>query len=61
MEQAIAGREPVIRRPWLLSPGPNGRSFRAPMLGQHNDRVFQEMLGLSDREIAELRSERIVL
>jgi crotonobetainyl-CoA:carnitine CoA-transferase CaiB-like acyl-CoA transferase len=32
----------------------------APCLGEHNDRVFGEVLGLSDREIAELRREGVI-
>ncbi len=32
----------------------------APCLGEHNDRVFGEVLGLSEREIAELRREGVI-
>ncbi len=32
----------------------------APCLGEHNDRVFGEVLGLSEREIAELRQEGVI-
>jgi len=32
----------------------------APMLGQHNDEVLREKLGLSDDELAKLRSDRVI-
>ena len=32
----------------------------APTLGMHNDEVFQKILGLSDAQIAELRSQGVV-
>ena len=31
-----------------------------PCLGEHNDRVFGGLLGLSDRELAELRAEGVI-
>ena len=38
---------------WQLNRG-------GPMLGEHNDRVFSEVLGLSADEIAELREEKVI-
>ncbi|MFC1919489.1 CaiB/BaiF CoA transferase family protein [Chloroflexota bacterium] len=34
--------------------------FRAPCLGEHNEYVYKEILGLSDDEISELMSERVI-
>lgn len=34
--------------------------FRAPCLGEHNEYVFTELLGLSDDEIADLLIERVI-
>jgi formyl-CoA transferase len=31
-----------------------------PALGQHNDEVFSEMLGLDAAEIARLKEERVI-
>ena len=31
-----------------------------PCLGEHNDVVFREVLGLHDDEIAELRAEEVI-
>jgi crotonobetainyl-CoA:carnitine CoA-transferase CaiB-like acyl-CoA transferase len=33
---------------------------RAPMLGEHNEEVLKEVLGMSDREIAELEAEGVL-
>ncbi len=32
----------------------------APILGEHNDEVLREKLGLSDDEIAKLRSDKVI-
>ncbi len=32
----------------------------APLLGEHNDRVFRELLGISDEELAKLRRDGVV-
>ena len=34
--------------------------FPAPCLGEHNDYVFKELLGLDDREMAELTEAGII-
>ena len=61
LEQRIVGRRPVMRVPYLLNPGPNGRYFPAPELGEHNDLVFRELLGLSDDAIEDLRASKVIL
>jgi len=45
--------------PWKLSRTP-GRVRPAPMLGQHNDYVFGELLGLSEEERARLAAEKVL-
>ena len=61
LEQEIVGRKPIVRLPWLLNPGPNGRYFPAPMLGEHNDLVFRDLLGLSEAEMEDLRTSKVIL
>ena len=40
----------------------NEESFTpAPTLGQHSDEVFSELLGISDEQIAELKSQGVIL
>ncbi len=61
LEQQIVGRKPVMRLPYILNPGPNGRYFPAPLLGEHNDFVFRELLGLSDDATEDLRANKVIL
>ena len=35
-------------------------SLRPPLMGEHNDYVFREILGMSEAEIAELEKEKII-
>lgn len=61
VEHPVVGRKPIMRLPWLLDPRPNGQYWAAPTLGQHNDIVFREILGLPESEIASLREEGVIL
>jgi crotonobetainyl-CoA:carnitine CoA-transferase CaiB-like acyl-CoA transferase len=60
LEHPVVGRRPVMRLPWLLDPGPNGRYTAAPMLGQHNEAVFGGILGLDAHEIAALARAGVI-
>jgi benzylsuccinate CoA-transferase BbsF subunit len=60
VEHPVVGRKPIMRLPWLLDPGPNGQYWAAPTLGQHNDIVFREILGLPESEIDSLRQEGVI-
>ncbi len=44
----------------LLTDTPGRVASRAPMLGEHNEEVFRDLLGLSDTEIGALESGGIV-
>ena len=46
--------------PWRFDCGPGPRIEAAPTLGQHNEYVFKELLGLSDSEIARLVEDQII-
>ena len=54
----LLGELRVVRPPWRIegarTPGP------APMIGQHNEVVLGELLGMSDAEIQRLADEKIV-
>ena len=45
---------------YRLSRTPCSIDRAAPCLGQHNDRVYREMLGQSEQEIATLRAEGVI-
>jgi formyl-CoA transferase/CoA:oxalate CoA-transferase len=51
-----AGRLRAVGVPARLSATPGSVRTPAPMLGQHTDEVLRDLLGLSEREIAALRS-----
>ncbi|MEZ5492293.1 MAG: CoA transferase [Gammaproteobacteria bacterium] len=50
---------PIMQTPVELSDTPGEVRHRAPLLGEHTDRIMQE-LGYSDEAIAELRSKRVI-
>ena len=45
---------------WKLSKTPGGIRRPAPCLGEHNDYVYKEILGMSEQEVAELAGEGII-
>lgn len=50
----------MLSPPWQLSATPARITRHAPLLGEHNNYVFGELLGLSAEEIARLEAERIL-
>jgi crotonobetainyl-CoA:carnitine CoA-transferase CaiB-like acyl-CoA transferase len=54
------GELELVAPPWKLSDleTPTGH---APLLGEHNQYVLGELLGMSDEEIAELRRKEVIL
>lgn len=61
LEHERVGKKPIMRTPWLFEPGPNGQYFPAPLLGQDNDVVFRDILGLSDEQLSDLRASKVIL
>lgn len=60
VEHPVVGRKPVMRLPWLMESA-DSQYWAAPLLGEHNDLVFKDFLGLPDEEIASLRAEEVIL
>jgi benzylsuccinate CoA-transferase BbsF subunit len=54
------GKLELVGNPWKMS-GEQVRLQRAPLLGEHNDYVLRELLGLSDAEVADLRKNDIIM
>ena len=48
------------RVPWLVTPGPATDYRPTPAIGEDNEYVFRNVLGLSDEEIARLVEERVI-
>jgi crotonobetainyl-CoA:carnitine CoA-transferase CaiB-like acyl-CoA transferase len=53
-----AGETLVYRSPWASSETKDNPP--APRLGEHNSYVFKDLLGLSDKELAQLIDEKVV-
>ncbi len=45
---------------WRFEGGPKPRITAAPVLGQHNDYVYSELLGLSSEEVAKYIDDQII-
>ncbi|MFH1381630.1 MAG: CoA transferase [Chloroflexota bacterium] len=48
------------RAPWRVDGNYEGNYHYPPLLGEHNDYVFGELLGLSGEEIARLKEEKVI-
>jgi len=59
-EHPVMGKLPYARLPWRINNAPEGYYNYAPLLGEHNDYVFGELLGLSKEEIAQLVEEKVI-
>ncbi len=53
------GVRSYARSPWIMSRAPQPEQ-RAPLLGEHNAYVLEELLGLSEEEIAELEKDKVI-
>jgi benzylsuccinate CoA-transferase BbsF subunit len=50
---------PIYTQPWRFS-DTQYRTDRAPMVGEHNDHVYGEILGLSKEEIENLQDKKVL-
>ncbi|MGI8549173.1 MAG: CaiB/BaiF CoA transferase family protein [Dehalococcoidia bacterium] len=56
IEQAETGVFPYPGMPWKLSRTPGRVRMAAPLFAEHNDYVFQQILGLTPAQVAELEA-----
>ncbi|MBI4639409.1 MAG: CoA transferase [Candidatus Tectomicrobia bacterium] len=56
-----AGTHPYAGTAWRMSKTPGGLRMPAPGLGQHNEYVFKDLLGMSDEEIRQLYEEEVTM
>ena len=54
------GAEMLYGVPWLFSGTPGNVRTPAPLLGQHNEYVLTELLGLDDATVCRLSDEQVV-
>jgi len=60
VEHPVMGSKVVLSPPWKLSETP-ARIYRSsPLLGEHNNEVFGNLLGMSGDEIGDLVEEKII-
>ena len=59
-EHPVVGSFYTPRPPWLLSETPSRITGHAPLLGEHNNYVFGELLGMSQQEIDDLTEQEIL-
>lgn len=60
VEHAALGRMRCLGAPFRLPASPGGARRGAPLLGEHNARVYGGLLGLSAAEIERLRAQGVI-
>lgn len=60
VQHPIIGKQIVAAPPWKLSATPAGIYRHGPLLGEHNQYVFGDLLGMPSAEIARLIAEKII-
>lgn len=55
-----AGKTLSWHAPWKLSAFPNQISKPAPLIGEHNEYVFKELIGMSDKEFGDLVEKEVI-
>jgi benzylsuccinate CoA-transferase BbsF subunit len=56
----VSGEEMLDANPWRLSATPPEIFRPAPLVGEHNDYVYGELLKMSSSEITKLKKEKII-
>jgi benzylsuccinate CoA-transferase BbsF subunit len=59
-EHPVLGNLTLAGLPWRPGGRQKGNYSYPPLLGEHNDYVFGELLGLSEEEIAKLKEEKVI-
>jgi crotonobetainyl-CoA:carnitine CoA-transferase CaiB-like acyl-CoA transferase len=57
VDHPVAGQLQLPGLPWQFSATPADALRPAPTLGQHNEKVFKELLGLEPTDLARLQAE----
>lgn len=60
IEHPSLGQEPVFNLMWGLSRTPSAIRRHAPLLGEHNQQVFGDILGMSQIEIEALEESQVL-
>ena len=60
VDHPVLGTRQAISPPWVMSRTPAKITRTAPLIGEHNDYVLSELLGLDADEIARLAEKKVV-
>ncbi len=60
VDHPLLGKDWVLSPPWRLSATPASIRRHAPSLGEHSERIFGELLGMSPEEIEALKKEEAI-
>jgi benzylsuccinate CoA-transferase BbsF subunit len=60
VEHPVMGKQVVLGAPWKLSETPAEVIKASPTMGENNEYVFGELLGLSSNEIKRLMDEQVI-
>ena len=60
VDHPVTGSDAIYNQTWKMSETPGRIHRAAPLLGEHNNYVFGELLHLSADEIAQLVEERVI-
>jgi crotonobetainyl-CoA:carnitine CoA-transferase CaiB-like acyl-CoA transferase len=60
IEHPKEGKIKVPGSPIRLSDSPLTEVFAAPMIGEHTDEVLQDLLGLTEEKLEELRDKKVI-
>ena len=60
VEHPHIGAEWLYGMPWLLSDTPGSVRTAAPVLGQHNDYVLHDLLGIPEGQLERLKSGQVI-
>jgi len=60
VEHPVMGKQVVLGAPWKLSETPAKVNKASPVMGENNDYVFGELLGMPGSEIKQLIEEQVI-
>ena len=60
VEHPVMGKQIVLNPPWKLSATPAKIERAGPLLGEHNEYVFGQLLGMPKQEITQLIEDKVI-
>jgi crotonobetainyl-CoA:carnitine CoA-transferase CaiB-like acyl-CoA transferase len=60
VDQPISGRVKLSGSVYKMSRTPGDRQMRVPAVGEHNEEIYGELLGIGAEEMKKLKEESVV-